>query len=176
MRLFFAACPDTETRERIAAAADALKLTAASPQVPPENHHMTLAFVGDVPASRVALLLEIGAMQRAHGFSVRFDVYEYWPKAGAIVAAAREFPTSLQRLWRQLHADLAQHHLALNPPGLRPHITLARKVLQAPVLQAMSAFLWKVQSFSLMHSNTAGAQPIYTVIDTWPLLDEAASP
>ena len=174
VRLFFAICPDAGTREYFAAVAGALKLEPLSAPVPSANYHMTLAFVGEVPASQVPMLLEIGGMQRACGFTLRFDAYEYWRKSEAIVAVAREFPAALERLWRQLHADLAQHNITLNPPHLRPHVTIARKVTQAPVLQAMSGFLWKVQTFSLLHSNTAAARPIYTVVDTWPLLDETA--
>jgi 2'-5' RNA ligase len=155
--------------------AQALKLDAASPRVPPENYHMTLAFVGEVPASQVATLRKIGGSQRASGCTLRFDAYEYWPEAEVIVAAAREIPSSLERLWQQIHADLAQHNQALEHTRLRAHVTIARKVPQAPVLQAMSAFAWKVQAFSLMQSNTAGARPIYTVVDTWQLLDEDAS-
>jgi len=55
---------------------------------------------------------------------------------------------------------------------LRPHVTLARKVTQAPVPQAMSPIDWRVRSFSLARSDTSGARSVYTVVDTWPLLDE----
>jgi RNA 2',3'-cyclic 3'-phosphodiesterase len=175
VRLFFAVFPGNETRQRIAAVAHALERVQSPSIVPHENYHMTLAFVGEVPVSQVATLLEIGAAQRVCGFTIRFDAYEYWPKAGVVVAAARDYPVALERLWRQLHADLAQHNLATNPLPLRPHVTIARKVSQAPVLQAMSAFDWTMQAFSLMHSDTAAAYPVYTVVDTWPLLDEAAT-
>jgi len=158
------------------AAALALELKPPSRLVPPENYHMTLAFVGEAPLSQVAALRQIGAAQRVRGFAVQFDAYEYWEKAEAVVVAAREFPAALEQWWRQLHADLAQHHPALDPMRLRPHVTIARKVTQAPVLQAMSAVVWKMRAFSLMQSNTAAAQPIYTVVDTWPLLDDTAVP
>ncbi len=139
---------------------------------------MTLAFVGEAPESQAATLRRIGGSQRVHRFAVQFDACEYWAKSLVVVAAAREFPAELKHWWQQLHADLAQHHLAPdpNPTDLRPHVTIARKVMQAPVLQAMSAVVWKMQSFSLLHSNTAAPQPIYTVVDTWPLLDEIAAP
>jgi 2'-5' RNA ligase len=163
-------------RQCIAAAALELPLGAGSALVPPENYHMTLAFVGEVPEAQLAPVLQIGGSLRACRFSVRFDVYEYWPKSAVLVAAAREFPRSLTRLWEQIHAGLARHRLALSPELLRPHVTIARKVSQAPVLQAMSPFAWKAQTFSLMQSIRAGAQPVYTVLNTWPLLDETASP
>ena len=57
-------------------------------------------------------------------------------------------------------------------PPLRVHVTLARKVVQAPVLQAMSPLHWNARSFSLVRSDTGGARSVYTVVDTWQLLDE----
>jgi RNA 2',3'-cyclic 3'-phosphodiesterase len=175
VRLFFALLPDSETQQRITTAARELRLDPASPLVRPESLHMTLAFVGKVPALKVALLRKIGDAQRIPAFTIRFDEYEYWPKAKAVVAAARESPASLNLLWRQIHDALAKHNLAPTHDRLRPHVTLARKVSQAPVLQAMSAFDLRAQAFSLMHSDTTGVRPLYTVVDTWPLLDDGVA-
>ena len=166
--------PDSDTRQCITAAARALKLDPTARAVPSENYHMTLAFVGEVLESQLAPLLKVGGSQRARGFTVRFDTYEYWPKAQAVVAVARDFPASLERLWRQIHAGLAQHSHVPKHERLRPHVTIARKVPQAPVLQAMSAFDWKVRAITLMQSDTTGARSVYTVVDTWRLLDENA--
>ena len=173
LRLFFAAMPDPVAREQIAAASLALSLEPGARRVPHENLHMTLAFVGDVAASQLPIMLEVGAAQRERAFSVTFDAYEYWPKPGVIVAAARLIPDGLHRLWRQLHRELAGHDWALESKPLRPHVTLARKVSQPSVLQAMSAFDWRVRDFCLMRSDTSGSQPAYTVVDTWSLLDSA---
>ena len=76
----------------------------------------------------------------------------------------------------QLHRALSLS--AVVPPGERPplplraHVTLARKVAQAPVLQALSPIPWNVRSFSLVSSDTSAAHSVYTVVDTWPLLYE----
>jgi 2'-5' RNA ligase len=178
LRLFFAVLPPVEVRNGIAEAALRLPLEAGSAPVPAENYHMTLAFIGEVPAAQLSTVRGIGASQRACAFTVRLDAYEYWRDAAVLVAVAREIPASLARLWERLQAGLASHRLAGSPPPLRPHVTIARKVSQAPVLQAMSAFAWRAQTFSLMQSSRSGArptqglQPIYTVLDTWPLLDE----
>ena len=176
MRLFFAVLPPPEVRNGIAAAAIHLSMDAKSALVRPDNYHMTLAFVGEVPAAQLATVREIGASQRTCSFTVRFDAYEYWPEAAILVAAAREIPSTLTRLWERIHAGLASHQLARKPELLRPHVTIARKVLQAPVLQAMSAFGWKAQTFNLMQSIRGGVEPTYTVLNTWPLLDESARP
>jgi 2'-5' RNA ligase len=77
-------------------------------------------------------------------------------------------PHQLLTLWDQLHKDLALKA----QPNPRAHVTLARKVAQAPVLQAMSPVAWSTSSFGLYRSETGGVQSAYTVVDTWPLLDE----
>ena len=175
MRLFFAAFPDPETRRRIASVAHALDLAPARRVVPPENYHMTLAFVGEVPESQARRVAQDRRAQRARAFTVRFDAYEYWPKAKVVVAAAREYPVLAGAVVaNSFMPTLAQHELALAPQPLRPHVTLARKVTQAPVLQAMSAFDWTVRD---IQSDAFGHEPalesVYTVVDTWPLLDKA---
>jgi 2'-5' RNA ligase len=178
MRLFFAVLPPVEIRDRIAAAARRLPMAAGSALVPPENYHVTLAFVGEVPAGELDALREIGASQRAKRFTVRLDATEYWPEAAVLVAVAREIPASLASLCEQLRENLAIRGLARNPPPLRPHVTIARKVPQAPVLQAMSALGWEARTFNLLQSTLNAARPgrevhpVYTVLDTWPLLDE----
>ena len=177
MRLFFALWPEADTRERIADAAAALRLTGGARLVPQANYHLTLAFVGEATGSQLAVLRQIGRGQQAAGCTITIDAYGYWPEPQVVVAAAREPPAALAELWRQLHHDLAFHPAApkrsRRQPPLRAHMTLARKVSQAPVLPAMSTFAWNARSFSLVRSDASPAHSIYTVVDTWPLLDES---
>jgi 2'-5' RNA ligase len=171
-RWFFAALPGASTRAQIAAAAAALTLGAAAQRVPPANHHTTLAFIGMIPPASVSVLREIGAAQRCDAFALRFDGYEYWPKPEVLVTAAPVIPPALEQLWHRLHGALAVHQWALAPKRLRPHITLARNIVQAPVLPAMSPFDWAVSEFSLMRSEPGVEHSAYTVVDTWSLLDD----
>jgi RNA 2',3'-cyclic 3'-phosphodiesterase len=176
VRVFFALWPDVDTRALIANVAATLRLACDARPVPRENYHVTLAFVGKVSISQLAVLQQIGRGQRASGCTIRFDAFDYWPEPQVVVAAAREPPSALITLWTRLRQDIALHPVALNPgrphAPLRTHVTLARKVAQAPVLQAMSPFYWSARSFSLVGSDTSGAHSVYTVVDTWPLLDE----
>ena len=180
MRLFFALWPDDDTRAHIANAALALRGAADARPVPQENYHVTLVFVGEATLPQLAVLQQIGRAQRAAGCTIRFDAYDYWPDPRVVVAIARESPASLSQLWTQLHRALAllQPDLNLKYPyaPLRSHITLARKVAQAPVLPVMSPFDWTARSFSLVRSDTTGARSVYTVVDTWQLLDERPKP
>ena len=170
-RLFFAALPDEAAGEALAGVAAALELGAGARLVPRNNHHMTIAFIGDVPESQLPLVRAIGGLQSGGAFRLRFDAYEYWPKPEVVVAAARTVPQALQALWQRLHRDLSAAGWALDAKRLRPHVTLARKVAQAPVLPAMSGVDCHVSTCCLMRSTTCGVQSVYTVVDTWSLLD-----
>jgi RNA 2',3'-cyclic 3'-phosphodiesterase len=180
LRLFFALWPDADTRARLADAAAALRMGSGARLVPRENYHLTLAFIGKVTEPQLAVLQQIGRAQRASGCTLTVDACEYWPEPHVVAAVAREPPTALVELCMRLREDLAVHQAALNlnrlPPTLRAHVTLARKVAQAPVLQAMPPFHWDARSFSLVSSETGGAHSVYTVVDTWPLLDERPEP
>jgi RNA 2',3'-cyclic 3'-phosphodiesterase len=176
VRVFYALWPDAETRACIAEAAGALSLESAARRVPGENYHVTLAFVGEVSPTRLAVLQQIGRDLRMAGCMIRFDAYEYWPESQAVAALAREAPVELTELWRQLHNFDGMRRLDRMHRPLRPHVTLARKVAQAPVLQAMSPVYWNARSFSLVSSDTSGAHSVYTVVDTWPLLYESPIP
>jgi len=173
LRMFYALRPDLETRAKIEAAARAIAWDDPVRLVPVENFHLTIAFVGEVDDERLAELRRIGALLRAARCTLEFAAYEYWPKPAVVVAAAREIPAALESCWRALHQALASHDFRLDPKRLRPHVTLARKVTQAPVPTPMSSFSWHATDFCLMRSLGGGAQPVYTVVDTWPLLDEA---
>lgn len=132
-----------------------------------KNYHVTLAFIGEVAESRLAVLRQVGGSLQAPRCTIALDSLEFWPSSRVVVAAAQETPPGLRSLWMQLHE-------ATGLPGaqLLAHVTLARKVAQAPVVQAMSPILWRATRFSLVRSETGGAESAYTVVDTWPLLDE----
>jgi RNA 2',3'-cyclic 3'-phosphodiesterase len=174
VRLFFAVWPEANVVRQFARAASQLPLTNPGRLVNPGNYHLTLAFSGEVGTSSLVVLRQIGAAQHASCCNIVFDGVEYWPEPGVIVSTAREIPNALEELSAQLHAALLQHELVPLVPArpLRAHVTLARKVSQAPELSMMLSFTWPAKSFSLVSSDTSGFESIYTVLDTWPLLYE----
>ena len=158
-------------RARIGEAAAFSRLDGNARNVPAENYHLTLAFVGEVIDSKLAVVRQIGSDVRAAACEITIDAIEYWAESQVMVAATTETPAALLELWSRLHRELALH--PADP--LRAHVTLARKVTQAPVPQAMSPFVWSARSFSLVRSDTGGGHSVYTVVDTWPLLDKIAN-
>ena len=171
MRLFFALWPDDDVARQLTEIACELKLESRSRRVDPKNYHVTLAFVGEVPATKLAVLQQIGRSLRNPRFTFNCDSIEFWRSSQVVVAAVRAAPPGLLDLARKLHDAL---ELPAEP--LRAHVTLARKVTQAPVLQAMSPVVWRATDFSLIRSDTGGAESAYTVLDTWSLLDETENP
>lgn len=176
MRLFYALWPDAQVREHLARAAADLRLGCNVRRVPCGNFHVTLKFIGEVATSRLDTLRRIGSAHRAPGCTMTFDAYDYWPEPQVVAAVVRDSPAALIELSTQLHRALSLSGAAPScerpPLPLRVHVTLARKVAQAPVLQALSPISWKVRSFSLVSSDTGAAHSVYTVVDTWPLLYE----
>jgi 2'-5' RNA ligase len=132
-----------------------------------KNYHVTLAFLGEVAESRLAVLRQVGGSLQGPRCTIALDSLEFWPQSQVVVAAAQETPPGLLGLWTELHDSTG-----LPRARLRAHVTLARKVAQPPVVQAMSPILWRATRFSLVRSETGGAESAYTVVDTWPLLDE----
>jgi 2'-5' RNA ligase len=174
MRLFFATFPDVDARRRISAEARSLDLPRHSAPMPPENYHMTLLFLGEVADRNVQSVREVGGAQIAGRIPLQFDHWEYWSGGRAVVAATSDRPESLLQLRASLAAGLRRLDIDFDDKPLCPHITVARKIAQAPVLPAMSEFRWSASAFSLVASVTGPTGSVYTVLDTWQLLDIAA--
>jgi 2'-5' RNA ligase len=167
LRLFFALWPDADVTRHLSQVTRKLTLEGRSRWVNPKNYHLTLAFVGEVPATKLAVLQQIGRSLRASQFTFTCDSIEFWRESKVVVAAAHLAPPGLFDLAAQLNDAIG-----LPAERLRAHVTLARKVTQAPVLQAMSPVVWRATNFSLIRSDTGGVESAYTVLDTWSLLDE----
>jgi RNA 2',3'-cyclic 3'-phosphodiesterase len=171
MRLFFALWPDDDVTRQLSEIARQLNLESGSRRVDPKNYHVTLAFVGEVPAAKLAVLQQIGRSLRVPRFTFSCDSIEFWQGSQVVVATVRAAPPGLLDLGKKLNDAL---ELPREP--LRAHVTLARKVTQASVLQAMSPVVWRATTFSLIRSDTGGVESAYTVLDTWSLLDEIENP
>jgi RNA 2',3'-cyclic 3'-phosphodiesterase len=170
LRLFFALSPDIDVATQLTNVAAQIPVNDSGRLVSLKNYHLTVAFVGEVADARLETLRRIGQSLPACG-TVVLDSIEFWPESRAVVAAARIVPPGFFRLWTQL-----QEALALRERRFRAHVTLARKVSQAPVLQAMSPILWHPNRVALIRSDTGGQESAYTVVGTWPLLDETLKP
>src|SRR5262249_7283353 len=138
-RLFFALWPDKHGQAALAAAADptmrtAQQADAAVRRVPAENFHVTLAFLGSLPLSRLADLDEAAArcaaVPRAHELPIEIvlDGVEHWRKAQILCATSSRTPQTAVVLAESLKQSLIGRGFSPDLKPFRVHATVARKV------------------------------------------------
>jgi 2'-5' RNA ligase len=153
LRLFLALWPDEATRESLAAAQRAWTWTAGAALVPREKLHVTLHFLGPVPATR------FGALQplfdtRGEPFTLTTGNarHHVWPGGIAVLEFAA--PPALQRLHAALGKALREHEFAIEDRPYRPHVTFARKAGGARPPGIPPPFAWHCDgTWSLVRSS-----------------------
>ena len=84
LKLFFALWPDSGTRDVLAATAGVLRRTCGGRAPPAHNLHLTLAFLGNVPAARLPELEDLAAAVHTEPFVLELDRIGWWqPECGA---------------------------------------------------------------------------------------------
>ncbi len=127
-RVFFALWPDIRQRHRLRDRL-AAELTALEGRVISQrNWHVTLAFIGEVPAARVAELHDIKQQIVIDPFHLNFDRLEFWSRPRIAVLTASVVPGELARLVGALRQALRELDMREERRAFRPHVTVARKV------------------------------------------------
>jgi 2'-5' RNA ligase len=150
-RLFLALWPGAATRRTLLAERDRWAWPAHARPTAAGDLHLTLHFIGPVPAEQVSALVPALAVA-APRFTLHPGSHAQW---GEQVAVLEPAPPPAGLMW--LHGQLAQ---ALRAQGLpvqirafRPHVTLARTHgrVQPPPGDA-AAWRWPVASYVLAQS------------------------
>lgn len=159
-RLFLALWPGAGLRTAIARACREAVAAAGGRPVPPVDYHLTLAFLGSADAHQRAGLTALAAElvpPRCTLWLDRFGHFRgpavFWLGPSAVPPLLAEFAA---RLWKPLSA------LGYAPDGrpFRPHVTLCRKVREAPGIPVLAAPLrWPVRSMVLAESVPLAGQP-----------------
>lgn len=148
-RLFFAFWPDDALRAAVDAARNRVFPLAGRP-VAAAGFHVTAAFLGRVPESRLPALLALAGPVPA--LTIRMDRLEHWPKPRVLVAAAGELRPDLRTLVADLWRRLDRLGFAREPRPYRPHVTLARDVRHLRPGVAWPAIDWPVSRVELVES------------------------
>ncbi len=170
MRLFIALELPEPVRDALAESARRLaEGCAAGRFVPPEQYHLTLAFLGEQPEAMAARASQVMDGCRRAPFPAAFGSFGAFPgRRGAVLWRGVEVPCDLEALQRDLARGLTGAGFGLEERPFRPHLTLARRGELRPgvSLEGLSAGLeelrFQVDGLSLMRSRLSGAGPRYT--------------
>lgn len=153
-RLFLALWPSPRVRAGLAAQRDRIAWTAGAAPVPDAKLHLTLHFLGDVPADRVP---EIAAALPPPGraFELRFGTLQAW-RGGLVVLHPLQVPPALAALHATLAERLRGLGLRVEARAFRPHVTLARRATVPAPLPAVPLLRWRVAGAALVQSLPDG--------------------
>ena len=167
-RLFFALWPNGEVREALATLARQ-HARHNGRAVVPENHHITLAFVGGVTAAQRACMETAAATVVAPAFAVTLDTLGFWPRPKILWAGASAMPAALTDLVTALNTVLIPCGYQPETRPFQVHVTLARKAHRPPEVREIPAIVWQADGFCLVESVTGEHGSEYRVIGRWPL-------
>jgi 2'-5' RNA ligase len=164
-RLFFALWPDDDLR-RALHDWQCRHLPARASPTHPLDLHMTLHFLGQVEEARLAGLLALGGGLPLPDFELRLDRLGHWARPRVLWVGPSRPPPALMAFHRRLEDALARLGFARDERRYRPHVTLARKVREAPVRLDFPPLTWRVAHWALLESRP-GRRPLYHVIGSW---------
>lgn len=158
-RLFIALWPTPVVRAAIAQWQGMWTWPPHVARVKADKLHLTLHFLGDVPAPRVPELVRSSRVP-FEPFELELGEAAVWPH-GIAVLQPLATPVALQRLHAALASRLLQLDFTLETRAYRPHVTLARRAYSARPPQGGPGVRWQVdEGYVLVRS--AGAE--YEVI------------
>lgn len=173
-RLFFALVPSAAVRAAFGDLARNVARRSRGRAVSSDHLHLTLAFLGDVPANALPALHQVGdGMPRAGGVLV-FDALGAWRASGVAWAAPSVVPPAILALHGTLGTALATAGFALEARAFRPHVTLARRCVQVQPRARCEPVRWPADRLCLIASELGPEGPVYRQLGAWPLaLDPA---
>ena len=168
-RLFLALWPDPATAAALAVLARDVAEHAHGKATPPENIHLTLAFLGNQPSAIVPDLIKSMRAIDISRFSLRLDQVGCWRRSAIAWLGASEAPNELV----SLHAELARiadsMGIVLDDRPFAPHLTLARRIMTSVRRSVDPPIAWPVDAVTLVVSEPGSGRPVYRVLETHPL-------
>ncbi len=167
-RLFLALWPGPAQVSQLDQLAGVVHALGGGRRMRAETLHMTLAFLGDVPESRISDLCAAMAECEAEPFRLEIDQLGYWPANHILWAGCRQAPAQLSNLVTGVHAALGRVGLKPARPDFFPHVTLLRQAGAVPTLPAPEPIIWPVAEWRLVESRREAGAAAYHRLAAWP--------
>jgi 2'-5' RNA ligase len=186
MRLFVALEIPPAIRENLAAIRE--NFSSIGPKlrwVPTENLHVTLKFIGSVPAEKLEAIIDALRRVRADK-SVKLDFIGYGGIAAGVYWATIEPCPALEKLAADIDRCLEPLGIAKENRAFHPHVTVARfkdrgilekinDLIHENAIHGDGRYLkcefgsMTPAEFHLMESTTVPTGAIYSKVDSFPL-------
>jgi 2'-5' RNA ligase len=150
LRLFVALWPGAAVRAALGARRDAIAWPPGAAPVADARLHLTLHFLGDVPAARLPELMP-ALWVPFRPFQLHVGGTVAWPRG--LVVAPLAAPDALSALHGTLTEALTRLAMPLEARTLRPHVTLARRAAGARWPTASAPIVWRVNGYALVWSD-----------------------
>jgi 2'-5' RNA ligase len=167
-RLFFALWPDDATRNALNRTGKWLHQHWGGRRMRADTLHLTLVFLGDLPAAQIDALLQgiqdipIGA------FELNLDQAGHWPHNRIGWLGLSQHSQALESLVQALRDQLRTLDIPFDARPHTPHITLLRKAQGGATLECLPVN-WVVDEFVLVASNPQADGAHYDVLRRWRL-------
>lgn len=160
-RVFFALWPDNRQRDRLRDVINSVAKTVEGRAVDRRDWHVTLAFIGEFPESRVPDLLERASQILVEPFHLSFDRLEFWPRPKVASLTAATVPEELESLVSSLNVLLQDVGVVPEDRTYRPHITVVRNARTFATERLAQRATTEWSSFELIESISAPGGTTY---------------
>lgn len=169
LRLFFASWPPETSAAKLERWAREASRDAGGRVTRADTIHLTLAFLGDVPADRVPAASDAARRVRAPAHVLPIEEARYWPHNRIVWVGPREMPAPLADLAAQLRRELQGEGFRLEARAFAAHVTLIRKAREPGALPPLPRIDWPVSEFVLVSSTLAREGSRYDVMQRFAL-------
>lgn len=173
MRLFIALCFDRQVRRQIRDVQKRLgALARRGALTPEENLHLTLAFLGEVPETRLGAVQEAMEAVSMVPLTLTFDrLGRFSQQEGALWWLGAAPDPALEAVQASLARQLRQRDFLLEERAFKPHLTLGRRMelTEAPDKEAVlgAPVTAHVEQMTLMRSQRGEKGMRYTPLYRW---------
>jgi 2'-5' RNA ligase len=172
MRLFYALWPDDATRTELVQVQTNFhgRLTRY------ENLHITLAFLGEQPASLLPDLKDILEHLPKSAMTLTLDRLGYFQKNRIAWAGMHNPPDALFTLQSELAQALLRRNVSFDSrAAFKPHVTLARDATP-PADMVFAPITWQANQVALVQSKTQPDGVSYRVLASRSLDEDVWTP
>ena len=140
-------------------------------EVPPENFHITLLFLGDISYDVADCMTESVQDLMVQPFSVHLDRLGYFEKNQIFWVGPSTVPSELESLFKSVRNSALQCGISKISKRYTPHVSLLRKC-EVPISNPDFAPIdLEIDEFHLIESRLDRDRARYYVIESFPLVN-----